>query len=141
MFQNLESEFRKELQGAWRVHWDHQLYKALEYQYHRGLETLNEAGGLLIISPRPTNTFLLLYVPVCAFTSKVSHAPISVQVLVVNDPAARCCRRSRSAWCSSSASCSSSPRWRRSAPRTTSRQGLSLVHFSAQSEPSSHYIN
>jgi dynein heavy chain 2 len=24
------------------THWDHQLYKALEYQYHRGLETLNE---------------------------------------------------------------------------------------------------
>ena len=42
IFQNLETEFRKDLQGAWRVHWDHQLYKALEYQYHRGLETLND---------------------------------------------------------------------------------------------------
>ena len=42
IFLNLETEFRKDLQGAWRVHWDHQLYKALEYQYHRGLETLNE---------------------------------------------------------------------------------------------------
>ena len=42
IFANLEAEFRKDLQGAWRLHWDHQLYKALEYQYHRGLETLNE---------------------------------------------------------------------------------------------------
>ena len=42
IFANLEGEFRKDLQSAWRVHWDHQLYKALEYQYHRGLETLNE---------------------------------------------------------------------------------------------------
>ena len=42
IFANLEIEFRKDLQSAWRVHWDHQLYKALEYQYHRGLETLNE---------------------------------------------------------------------------------------------------
>ena len=42
IFQNLETEFRKDLQGAWRIHWDHQLYKALEYQYHRGLETLND---------------------------------------------------------------------------------------------------
>ena len=25
IFQNLETEFRKDLQGAWRVHWDHQL--------------------------------------------------------------------------------------------------------------------
>jgi dynein heavy chain 2 len=42
IFASLEGEFRKDLQSAWRVHWDHQLYKALEYQYHRGLETLNE---------------------------------------------------------------------------------------------------
>ena len=42
IFANLEIEFRKDLQSAWRVHWDHQLYKALEYQYHRGLDTLNE---------------------------------------------------------------------------------------------------
>ena len=42
IFQNLEGEFRKDLQSAWRVHWDYQLYKALEYQYYSGLETLNE---------------------------------------------------------------------------------------------------
>lgn len=27
---------------AWRLHWDHQLYKALEHQYQMGLESLNE---------------------------------------------------------------------------------------------------
>lgn len=27
---------------AWRTHWDYQLYKALEHQYQRGLESLNE---------------------------------------------------------------------------------------------------
>lgn len=26
----------------WRLHWDHQLYKALEHQYQMGLEALNE---------------------------------------------------------------------------------------------------
>ncbi|KAJ3130163.1 Cytoplasmic dynein 2 heavy chain 1 [Nowakowskiella sp. JEL0407] len=26
---------------TWRMHWDYQLYKALEYQYHVGLETIN----------------------------------------------------------------------------------------------------
>lgn len=26
----------------WRMHWDHQLYKALEHQYQMGLEALNE---------------------------------------------------------------------------------------------------
>ena len=26
----------------WKAHWDHQLYKALEYQYMMGLEALNE---------------------------------------------------------------------------------------------------
>ncbi|KAJ9467285.1 Cytoplasmic dynein 2 heavy chain 1 [Diplonema papillatum] len=29
--------------GPWKRHWDHQLYKALEYQYLQGLETLNES--------------------------------------------------------------------------------------------------
>ncbi|KAI9209802.1 uncharacterized protein BJ171DRAFT_594818 [Polychytrium aggregatum] len=28
---------------TWRIHWDHQLYKALEHQYQVGLETLNES--------------------------------------------------------------------------------------------------
>ena len=27
---------------SWRIHWDHQLYKALEHQYQVGLEALNE---------------------------------------------------------------------------------------------------
>lgn len=27
---------------SWRLHWDHQLYKALEYQYQLGLENLNQ---------------------------------------------------------------------------------------------------
>ncbi len=26
----------------WRTHWDYQIYKALEYQYKLGLESLNE---------------------------------------------------------------------------------------------------
>ena len=27
---------------AWRQHWNHQLYKALEHQYQMGLEALNK---------------------------------------------------------------------------------------------------
>lgn len=27
---------------AWRQHWNHQLYKALEHQYQKGLEALNK---------------------------------------------------------------------------------------------------
>ncbi len=27
---------------AWRQHWNHQLYKALEHQYQTGLEALNK---------------------------------------------------------------------------------------------------
>lgn len=27
---------------SWRVHWDHQIYKALEHQYQLGLEALNQ---------------------------------------------------------------------------------------------------
>ena len=27
---------------SWRLHWDHQLYKALEHQYQLGLEALSE---------------------------------------------------------------------------------------------------
>jgi len=27
---------------AWRQHWNHQLYKALEHQYQVGLEALSE---------------------------------------------------------------------------------------------------
>jgi dynein heavy chain 2 len=50
IFATLEPEFRKELQSAWRVHWDYQLYKALEYQYHRGLETLNDVLPTMNVS-------------------------------------------------------------------------------------------
>lgn len=28
--------------APWKSHWDRQLYKALEYQYKMGLESLNE---------------------------------------------------------------------------------------------------
>lgn len=28
--------------SPWKAHWDHQLYKALEFQYKMGLEALNE---------------------------------------------------------------------------------------------------
>ena len=48
-----------------------------------------EAGGLLRTSTRPTLNILLLRASVCAFTLKVSHAPISARVLVLNDPPAR----------------------------------------------------
>jgi dynein heavy chain 2 len=34
--------YREELMRDWRIHWDYQLYKALEYQYRLGLECLNE---------------------------------------------------------------------------------------------------
>eukprot|EP01062_Namystynia_karyoxenos_P045109 TRINITY_DN3342_c0_g5_i1.p1 TRINITY_DN3342_c0_g5~~TRINITY_DN3342_c0_g5_i1.p1 ORF type:complete len:4328 (+),score=2117.78 TRINITY_DN3342_c0_g5_i1:233-13216(+) len=36
---------RNEYKGMepWRQHWDYQLYKAMEHQYQRGLETLNES--------------------------------------------------------------------------------------------------
>lgn len=27
---------------SWRLHWDHQLYKALEHQYQLGLQNLNQ---------------------------------------------------------------------------------------------------
>lgn len=37
-FQGMRSSDMK----AWRQHWDHQLYKALEHQYQMGLEALNE---------------------------------------------------------------------------------------------------
>ena len=50
----------------------------------------NEAGGLLRTSTRPTlNLLLLLRASVCVFTLKVSRAPISVRVLVLDDPPTR----------------------------------------------------
>ncbi|XP_013869519.1 cytoplasmic dynein 2 heavy chain 1 [Austrofundulus limnaeus] len=41
-FATLEAQgFRSDDMQAWRQHWNHQLYKALEHQYQTGLEALN----------------------------------------------------------------------------------------------------
>jgi hypothetical protein len=51
------------------------------------IETPHKVGGLFRTSTRPTfNLHLLLRASVSAFPSKVSHAPISVPLLVINDP-------------------------------------------------------
>ncbi|KAG8452968.1 hypothetical protein GDO86_004684 [Hymenochirus boettgeri] len=43
VFSNLEYQgLRSSDMRAWRQHWNHQLYKALEHQYQMGLEALNE---------------------------------------------------------------------------------------------------
>ncbi|XP_075347137.1 cytoplasmic dynein 2 heavy chain 1 isoform X3 [Mycteria americana] len=43
VFASLESQgFKSCDMKAWRQHWNHQLYKALEHQYQMGLEALNE---------------------------------------------------------------------------------------------------
>ncbi|XP_056138994.1 cytoplasmic dynein 2 heavy chain 1 [Lampris incognitus] len=42
-FATLETQgFRSDDMRAWRQHWNHQLYKALEHQYQMGLEALNK---------------------------------------------------------------------------------------------------
>ncbi|XP_034460809.1 cytoplasmic dynein 2 heavy chain 1 isoform X1 [Hippoglossus hippoglossus] len=42
-FATLEAQgFRSDDMQAWRQHWNHQLYKALEHQYQMGLEALNK---------------------------------------------------------------------------------------------------
>ncbi|XP_047247257.1 cytoplasmic dynein 2 heavy chain 1 isoform X2 [Girardinichthys multiradiatus] len=42
-FATLEAQgFRHDDMRAWRQHWNHQLYKALEHQYQTGLEALNK---------------------------------------------------------------------------------------------------
>uniref|UniRef100_A0A4W6FB11 Dynein cytoplasmic 2 heavy chain 1 n=1 Tax=Lates calcarifer TaxID=8187 RepID=A0A4W6FB11_LATCA len=42
-FATLEAQgFRSDDMQAWRQHWNHQLYKALEHQYQTGLEALNK---------------------------------------------------------------------------------------------------
>uniref|UniRef100_A0A3Q3WZD5 Cytoplasmic dynein 2 heavy chain 1 n=1 Tax=Mola mola TaxID=94237 RepID=A0A3Q3WZD5_MOLML len=42
-FATLEAKgFRSDDMRAWRQHWNHQLYKALEHQYQMGLEALNK---------------------------------------------------------------------------------------------------
>lgn len=44
IFKGREKEgFPEESQRAWRLHWDHQLYKALSWQFTRGLEVLYES--------------------------------------------------------------------------------------------------
>ncbi|NXG46652.1 DYHC2 protein, partial [Psilopogon haemacephalus] len=42
VFASLESQAGSCDMKAWRQHWNHQLYKALEHQYQMGLEALNE---------------------------------------------------------------------------------------------------
>ncbi|XP_015268586.1 PREDICTED: cytoplasmic dynein 2 heavy chain 1 [Gekko japonicus] len=43
VFSGLEAQgFLSRDMKAWRLHWNHQLYKALEHQYQMGLEALNE---------------------------------------------------------------------------------------------------
>ncbi|OXB57863.1 hypothetical protein ASZ78_016437 [Callipepla squamata] len=41
-FEQIIKGFKSSDMKAWRQHWNHQLYKALEHQYQRGLEALNE---------------------------------------------------------------------------------------------------
>ena len=38
----IQDGFQSANMRPWRLHCDHQLYKALEHQYQHGLETLNE---------------------------------------------------------------------------------------------------
>ena len=38
----IQEGFNSSHMVPWRLHWDHQLYKALEHQYQLGLEALNE---------------------------------------------------------------------------------------------------
>ena len=38
----VQEGFKASNMRSWRLHWDHQLYKALEHQYQLGLEALNE---------------------------------------------------------------------------------------------------
>ena len=38
----IQEGFNPSNMKSWRLHWDHQLYKALEHQYQMGLESLNE---------------------------------------------------------------------------------------------------
>src|SRR5690606_19273595 len=41
IFQQLEREGYQRME-AWKTHWDYQIYKALEHQYQKGLEGINE---------------------------------------------------------------------------------------------------
>ena len=38
----VQEGFNPDNMRPWRLHWDHQLYKALEHQYQLGLEALSE---------------------------------------------------------------------------------------------------
>lgn len=41
IFRQVEEEGFEDVK-AWRIHWDHQLFKALDYQYKLGLESCHE---------------------------------------------------------------------------------------------------
>ena len=59
-------------------------------KYYLNLVLVDEVEGLSTRSTRPSLHRLLLFrAYVCAFDLKVSSAPISVRVLVLNDPPAR----------------------------------------------------
>ena len=43
VFRTAEAEgYKRAAMAPWLLHWDHQLFKVLEYQYRRGLDSLNE---------------------------------------------------------------------------------------------------
>ena len=39
---SIKKGFKSDNMKTWKMHWDRQLYKALEHQYQMGLEALNE---------------------------------------------------------------------------------------------------
>ena len=41
-FTHFKQGFKADNMKTWKMHWDRQLYKALEHQYQMGLEALNE---------------------------------------------------------------------------------------------------
>ncbi|KAL7746090.1 hypothetical protein RI367_008587 [Sorochytrium milnesiophthora] len=44
IFNTVESQgYKAETMQVWKLHWDHQLYRALEFQYQLGLESLHES--------------------------------------------------------------------------------------------------
>jgi len=58
---------------AWRQHWNHQLYKALEHQYQSGLEALNKNLPEIHVDL----TFKsVLYHPIPLLLGVCSHLPL-----------------------------------------------------------------
>lgn len=45
LMNRMEASYAPKRMRAWKLHWDHQVYKALESSYRLGLETLNEQLG------------------------------------------------------------------------------------------------